>query len=147
MRGCMEIPRLRIESRFACYLTAILLAAAGQLATVPFVSANMTLIGYAPFIVLSAVIGGLGPGLLTTVLCTLEALYFVIEPAGSFSVADLKDLERVGGLLLTGAIASVFSEKLKRSVTQLAEAHRQTTTVLESIRDGFNVFDRQWRYI
>jgi len=29
---------------------------------------------------------------------------------------------------------------------QLLEAHSRTTAILESISDGFNVFDREWRY-
>ncbi len=29
---------------------------------------------------------------------------------------------------------------------QLLEAHRRTTAILESISDGFNTFDREWRY-
>jgi len=33
-----------------------------------------------------------------------------------------------------------------RTQEQLVEAHRRTTAILESISDGFNVFDRQWRY-
>jgi len=33
-----------------------------------------------------------------------------------------------------------------RTQEQLLEAHRRTTAILESLSDGFNVFDRQWRY-
>jgi len=35
----------------------------------------------------------------------------------------------------------------KQAREQLLEAHRRTTGILESISDGFNVFDREWRYI
>src|ERR1017187_3848881 len=34
----------------------------------------------------------------------------------------------------------------KQAREQLLEAHRQTTAILEGISDGFNVFDREWRY-
>jgi PAS domain S-box-containing protein len=34
----------------------------------------------------------------------------------------------------------------KRAQEKLIEAHRRTTAILESISDGFNTFDREWRY-
>jgi PAS domain S-box-containing protein len=34
----------------------------------------------------------------------------------------------------------------KRAQKQLAEAHRRTVSILESISDGFISFDREWRY-
>lgn len=34
----------------------------------------------------------------------------------------------------------------KRAQEELAEAHRETTEILESVSDGFNAFDREWRY-
>jgi PAS domain S-box-containing protein len=35
----------------------------------------------------------------------------------------------------------------KQARERLIEAHRRTNAILESISDGFNVFDREWRYI
>ncbi len=34
----------------------------------------------------------------------------------------------------------------KQAREQLEEAHRRTTSILDNISDGFNVFDRDWRY-
>ena len=34
----------------------------------------------------------------------------------------------------------------KQTERQLAEVHRKTTAILDSISDGFNAFDREWRY-
>jgi len=34
----------------------------------------------------------------------------------------------------------------KRSQERLEQAHRRTSAILESISDGFNAFDRDWRY-
>jgi PAS domain S-box-containing protein len=138
---------LKFESRWARLAAAVALAIAAQLAgTLLAPPAPISMIVYAPFVVASAIAGGLGPGLVTTMLCCLEAAYFVMEPVGSLAVSNTKDFERLGGLLLTGAIASLFSERLKRSSRQLTEAHQKTTAVLDSISDGFNAFDRDWRY-
>jgi PAS domain S-box-containing protein len=48
---------------------------------------------------------------------------------------------------------AVSIQEINRDITEqneaqeeLREAHAQITTILESISDGFNAFDRQWRY-
>ncbi len=144
----MDPDSLRLKSRFTRYLAALVLAIAAQAGSFLFVvPASMPLIVYAPFVVVSAAFGGLGPGLLTTILCVAEALYFfVIEPVGSFTLAHATGLELLGSLLATGVIASVFTEKLHRSAEQLAEAHRKTADILNSIQDGFTSLDRECRY-
>jgi signal transduction histidine kinase len=68
-----------------------------------------------PFILLSAFIGGLGPGLLTTLLCTVESLYFAVEPIGSFTPLDQQEWLGLGALALSGAAASVLFERLQQA--------------------------------
>lgn len=71
------------------YSIAVLLAAASQLARIPLYPPTlMPHISYVPFVVLSAALGGFGPGLLTTGICILESMYFATEPLGSFRVGD-----------------------------------------------------------
>lgn len=137
---------LRADSRVTHYIAAAGLAVAAQVATLPFAAGRAPLIIYAPFMVLSAIFGGLGPGLLATLLCFVEAEYFVVEHLSSFALRDLRDWDRLLALLLTGVLASVFSMILKRSSKQLAAAHRKTSAILDSIHDGFVAFDHQWRY-
>ncbi len=130
------------------YLAAIALAVAAQLARIPLHPPTIIpFITYAPFIIISAIAGGLGPGLLTTLLCILESLYFALEPLGSFAVSNPTNLGGLGALLVTGAVASAMAEWLKRTGEQLVEANRKNTEILESISDGFNTFDREWRYM
>jgi PAS domain S-box-containing protein len=129
------------------YLCAILLAAAAQLATLPFNEPrSVSLVLFAPFVVVSAMVLGLGPGLLTTTLCALEASYFLLDPIGSFGMGQPRDWDRLGALIATGVTASVLAEWRRRTKEQLAEAHRKAIAFLESISDGFNAFDREWRY-
>src|SRR5579871_579295 len=64
-----------IEARtpFHRYLAAILLAVAAQAARLPLQPQTIVpFITYAPFVVVSALAGGLGPGVLTTILCVVE---------------------------------------------------------------------------
>jgi PAS domain S-box-containing protein len=141
--------RLGLRSFSARYLAAIVLAVVAQVLRIPLPGQTIApfIITYAPFIVISAMLGGLGPGLLTTMLCVLEGVFFSIEPFDSFVVSDLSSWIAISTLVVTGVTTSVLAERLKRSGVQLGETHRKTSAILESISDGFNAFDREWRYI
>ena len=136
----------KLETPAFRYIAAIGLALAAQVATITFHLPISTFITYAPFIVASALVGGLRPGLLTTILCLIEAFYFAVKPAHPFATANPTDWDRLSALLLTGVVASVLSERIRRSREQLAEAYRKTIAILEGVSDGFNTFDREWRY-
>jgi len=76
-------------------------------------STFLPFITHVPFILVSAAFGGLGPGLLTTVLCTLEAMYFATEPVESLRLADPRNWLGVAALVITGVAASVILDRLK----------------------------------
>ncbi len=108
--------------RAAAYGAAILLAALAQLTRVPLHSPTLIpYITYAPFILLSAFQGGWGPGLLTTILCTLESLYFATEPVGTFRVQDPRHWLGLGALALTGVVASALFGRLGQARRSAAE--------------------------
>src|ERR1700737_4922962 len=145
MRGRMRY-NSKLETPTARYIAAILLAVAAQVVRIPLHPPTLIpFITYAPFMVVSAVAGGLGPGLLTTILCVLESMYFAIEPLGSFAMDDSTNWLGVGALAFTGIVASISAEELKQSAGQLAEAHRKTIAILEGVSDGFNTLDHEWR--
>jgi len=50
-----------------------------------------------------------------------------------------------GGSRWAMAIITDITER-KRAEAELLAAHRRTTAILDNISDGFNVFDREWRY-
>lgn len=129
------------------YAAAIALALAGPATRVPLQPLHFTpVVPYAPFIVLSAIVLGLGPGLFTTLLCILETVYFATQPAGSLAAVGAANWERVAAVGFTGVFASFMADRLKRSSGQLKQAHSKTASILESILDGFIAFDREWRY-
>ncbi|MGO8697265.1 MAG: DUF4118 domain-containing protein [Limisphaerales bacterium] len=68
-----------------------------------------------PAVMLSALLGGVGPGLLSTVTLALGANYFILPPLGSFSVATLSDA--VGLALFTGmgVFMSVVADLYRRA--------------------------------
>jgi PAS domain S-box-containing protein len=114
------------------YIAAILLAI-----TVPglpiLVPVAIPLVLYAPFMVVSAIALGLGPGLLAAFLCILEAIYFAIQSAGSFAAIDPASWDVVAFLGLTGLFASLMAERLKWSVLRPTERRHRITAILQNI--------------
>jgi signal transduction histidine kinase/ActR/RegA family two-component response regulator len=85
---------------------------------------------YAPFVPFFAAVsiaawfGGLGPGLLATILCALTAAYFFYPPAHSFRVALLADQVRTALFIAEGVFLSYAIEVLHRA-RRRAEASEQ----------------------
>jgi two-component sensor histidine kinase len=105
------------------YGLAVLLAALAQLSRLPLHPPTLIpYITYAPFVLLSAYQGGWGPGALTTILCTIESLYFATEPVGSFLVRDPRDWLGLGALALSGVVASALFGRLQQAQTVAAAA-------------------------
>ena len=77
--------------------------------------------------VLSAMLGGFGTWPGDDGLCTLETIYFTVEPLGSMRMKDPTHWHGVAAFVVTGVIASVLAEGLKRSNAQLADNQRKTT--------------------
>jgi hypothetical protein len=98
--------------------------------------AKIPLIPYAPFMVISAIALGLGPGLVTTLLCIVETLYFARNAAGSWALVPA-DWERVGVIAFTGLFASLMADRLQKVSLRLKESNRKTNAILDSISDGF----------
>ena len=145
MRGRLRYRRL--ETPVVRYTAAIALAVAAQIVRIPLHEPTLIpFITYAPFAVASALIGGFWPGLLATILCALEAVYFAIEPVGSFAITYPTNWLGVVALVLTGLVASVLAERLKQISERLATANRKTTAILEGISDGFEALDNEWCY-
>ena len=66
-------------------------------------------------IILSAYMGGLGPGLLATTAAAVLVDYFLIPPLYSFHLAYNHDFVQWGILIVNGALISLLSESLHRS--------------------------------
>ena len=140
-------PRLKTSSPALRYGVAILLAILAQVARLPL--HNPTLIPYItylPFILLAAAFGRLGPGLVTTFLCSFESFYFATAPVGTSQVADPPVWLGLSALALSGMVASVLFERVKRSQDQLRVAylelqtvHRSAPIMLLVVDDGLRV--------
>ena len=96
-------------------------------------------------IVLSAYIGGLGPGLTATALAALFADYFILSPSHSFHIALATDRVRWALLIVMGVLVSSMSEALHRSRWRAEEDRRQYAMTLGSIGDAVITTDIQGR--
>lgn len=130
-RGRTGLPQcLRKPSPALRYGAAILLAGLAWVVRLPLRPPTMMpFITYVPFILLAAALGGLGPGILCTVLSAFESMFFATEPLHSFGVADPRHWLGIGILVLTGLIATVLFERLKRSREQLRAAYLELAAV------------------
>ena len=66
-------------------------------------------------VILSAYLGGLGPGLVSTFLGVLAAWYVITPPFFSFQITERVDYFRLALTFLLGALFSIVSESLHRA--------------------------------
>ncbi|HET7699028.1 MAG TPA: PAS domain S-box protein [Vicinamibacterales bacterium] len=104
-----------------------------------------------PAIIIAAWYGGLGPGLLTTALSTLAAMYSLLPPAG-FAVGDPTDQLSLAVFAATGIVISSLNHRLH--VTQQAQREAIATStaraerldaILNMTADGIIVIDAAGR--
>jgi PAS domain S-box-containing protein len=81
-----------------------------------------TYITFYPAVMLSALLGGVGPGLLATLVAALGADYFLLTPVGSFAVESLADAVGLAFFTGMGVFMSVVAELYRRARQQAAES-------------------------
>ena len=142
-----RLPRwLKSPSATLGYSGAIVVAGLAQAARLPLHPPTlMPFITYIPFILLAAGFGGLGPGLLSTALCVLEAVYFATEPGGSLRVTDPRNWLAAGVVVLTGLVASVLFERVKRSTNHQRAAYLELAAIQSSAPVMLLVVDDELR--
>ena len=88
-------------------------------------------------IILSAYVGGLGPGLLCTALIAVVANYFLLPPKYSFSIqSGLHSVEWLV-LILAGSLTCLLMESLRRSPPSPSQGERNLAWTEWKIRVGF----------
>jgi len=143
----ISISWLKRPSPLLRYSAAVLAAALAQVARLPLQPPTfLPHITYVPFILLAAAFGGLGPGLLSTILCILETVFFTLEPVGTWRVADPRHWLGIGAVALTGLAASVLFDRVKRSeerqragFLELDSIHRSAPVMLLVVDDALRV--------
>lgn len=98
-------------------------------------------------VTLSALLGGLGPGLVSTAVAALGVDYLAIPPEHSFRIAASHDLLQWSFLIANGILLSVLSEVLRRSLANAEMNRRLLDAVVSGTSDAVFVKDTHGRYL
>ena len=96
-------------------------------------------------IILSAYLGGLGPGLVSTALSAGLAWYFIMPPIRTFQLAEPIDCVRLVSLAAAGILISAVTEALHRARQRAEASQRLEAVTLASIGDAVITTDTQGR--
>ena len=102
-------------------------------------------ITFFPAVMVSAWLGGFGPGLLTTLLSAIIADFFWLEPAHTFAIANLSDAAALLIYVLMGAVISLLNELWRQAVKDVAASEARLRTTLASIGDAVIATDTTGR--
>ena len=98
-------------------------------------------------IVLSALLGGLWPGLVATAVAALGLAYLAIPPVSSMRIGAGHDLLQWFSLIANGAAVSLLSEVLRRTLSRVEMNRRLLDAVVSGTPDAVFVKDAQGRYL
>jgi len=98
-------------------------------------------------IVLSALLGGLWPGLVATTVAALGLAYLAIPPVRSLRIGAAVDVLQWGFLIANGVAVSLLSEVLRRALTRMEMNRRLLDVVITGTPDAVFVKDAQGRYL
>ena len=126
------------------YAVSVLLIMSAPLAWIAFHPPTLIpYIPYVPFIVAAAAVGGLGPGVLATIGCTIESWYFSTAPSGTFGVDHQQHYAGAAILAFTGIFTSVLFERLKRTTDRFQEAVQELTAIHAKVASILLVVDEK----
>jgi PAS domain S-box-containing protein len=138
-----RFPLIQIEGlshpgyiRYLVALAAVAVTLGLRLALLPYFGKDVPFISFFLAVVISSGFGGLGPGILATVLSALSGRYLILGVPGEASQEWLMVL----AFASQGVLISYVLDEMKTSKRRIAG-------IVESISDGFTVFDREWRII
>lgn len=98
-------------------------------------------------IILSAFIGGFGPGLLATVTVGLGANYLLMPPLHAFALHRSLDQLQWGILLFNGAAISLLCGMLQNALSNERRNGHLLSSVVSSTSDAVFIKDLQGRYL
>ena len=110
---------------------AAVLAAAIRLQFLEVLELRAALLTFYPAVAVAALYGGLGPGLLATVVSAALANYFWMEPVGQFGITNSADLIGMAVFLTSGALMSYLAEAAYRAQARAHKVEEQAKLASE----------------
>ena len=84
-----------------------------------------------PAVAIAALYGGFSAGFLATVVAAALAVYFWIEPVGSFAISDFADLITMVVFIASSALVSYLAEATFRARARVHKAEEQSSLAAE----------------
>jgi PAS domain S-box-containing protein len=97
-----------------------------------------------PAIILAAWYGGLGPGVLTTALSTIVAMFVLLPPSG-MAVTDSADQLSLGVFIATGVVISWLNHRVRLAQQAALGRAERLDAILNMTADGIIVIDAKGR--
>jgi PAS domain S-box-containing protein len=141
LRAIRASPATRYGIAIGLAVAAVLL----RLTLDPFWGSRFPYITLFPAIMVSAWLGGLWPGIVTTAISGTVAQYFWTEPSGSWAVADKSELLGVLIFVGVGVVISALNEAWRRATDTVAQSEERLSVTLSSIGDAVIATDDQGR--
>jgi diguanylate cyclase (GGDEF)-like protein/PAS domain S-box-containing protein len=98
-------------------------------------------------VALSALLGGLRPGLLATLTAAAGMTFLFLAPAGTLAIDSRTEQMQLFFFVLTGAALSVIIEQLRRAREDLDFNRRLLDSIVAGTADAIFVKDRTGRYL
>lgn len=98
-------------------------------------------------ITLSALLGGLGPGLLATAVAALGVAVLVFAPLYNWRIASSQDQFLWAFLLINGLAVSLLSELLRQSLAKQEASRQLLDSMVAGTSDAIFAKDRHGRYL
>jgi len=109
-----------------------------------------------PAVMMAAVLGGLGPGLVATALAVLCADYFILPPYNQFGITRASDAISLTVFAAMGALMSLLAERHQRSLLSIAAykeeqalwaSNEKLDVALASMTDAVFISDAKGQFI
>ena len=98
-------------------------------------------------VIVSGLLGGMGPGLLATAVAVLGATLSFVEPRGSLEVPTTFDRFQLFLLGVNGVAVSVLGGVLRRALSRAEAQRRMLDAIFSGTTDAVFVKDLQGRYL
>jgi PAS domain S-box-containing protein len=125
--------------RYGVALGSVAVALSLSLLARPLIESNPFLLFFAA-VALSSWWGGMGPGVVATILAALISDYVFLPPAYALSL-DLTTLARLSGFMLVAFLISLLSEARIRAQVRLRASEARTRATVDAALDGIITID------
>jgi len=143
-------PNAGVVWRYGVAVAAVIAATVIRLAFNPVLGVEAPHVSFALAVIAAAWFGGRGPGLAATLLSTLCADWFFVEPVHTFVIANPEDIWGLVLFAVTAVLIALPVGSLRESIlarTRTEEALRQQVHLIDLSHDAVIVMDPERRVV